>query len=300
MKVSAVVFALLATAVLACGGQQPSPSAPAGSLRVVATTSVLADFVRQVGGNRVEVDSLVPKGGEVHTFDPAPSDAARIESADLLVMNGLGLDDWLLTFAEEVGAGGLPVIELAEGLDEVTYIEGREDHAHNPHLWMNPTYAAIYVDRIRLKLIEMDTAGQADYDVNADAYEEQLAELDDWASHQFDALPPENRRIVSFHDAFPYFAARYGIEIVGVVVDAPGQEPSAGEVAQLIDAIRQSGARAILAEEQFSDDLARTIAEEADAALVSDLYTDSLGDAPLDSFDAILRWDVERIVEALR
>lgn len=294
---------------VACGGQQPNPSGSPASLRVVTTTTVLADLVTQVGGDRVQVVALVPKGGEVHTFDPAPSDAARLEAADLLVMNGLGLDDWLVTYAAGVGAGDLPVIELAEGLDEVTYIEGgeehqevgaEEEHALNPHLWMNVDYAAMYVDRIRLRLIELDAAGQAAYDANAAAYRERLSELDEWIRLQFESVPPENRRIVSFHDAFPYLAAAYRLEIVGIVVEAPGQEPSAGEVAQLIEAIRDTGARAILAEEQFNDDLARTIAEETDAALVSDLYTDSLGDAPLDSYEAIMRWDVERILEAIR
>ncbi|HUF05881.1 MAG TPA: metal ABC transporter substrate-binding protein, partial [Candidatus Binatia bacterium] len=192
------------------------------------------------------------------------------------------------------GAAEIPVIELAVGLIEVDYIDD------NPHLWLDPAYASIYVDLIRLKLIELDAGGQADYDANADAYDDQLVGLDEWARGEFDALPPENRRIVSFHDAFPYFARAYGLEIVGVVVEAPGQEPSAGEVAALINAIRRSGARAILAEEQFSDELARTIADETDANLVGDLYTDSLGDPPLDSYDAIMRWDVQRIVEALR
>lgn len=299
MKISMLLVAIVSVVVVACRGLQPSATPSGGPLQIVATTTVLADFVEHVGGDRVEVDSLVPAGGEVHTFDPAPSDAARVESADLLVVNGLGLDDWLLTYAEEVGAADLPVIELAEDLDEVAYIEGGEEHAFNPHLWMNADYAAIYVDRIRLKLIELDAAGQQTYDANADAYEEQLTELDAWVSQHFDAVPADNRRIVSFHDAFRYFAAAYGLEIVGVVVEAPGQEPSAGEVAALVSAIRESGARAILAEEQFSDDLARTIAEETDAELVSDLYTDSLGDPPLDNYDAIMRWDVERIVEAL-
>jgi zinc/manganese transport system substrate-binding protein/manganese/iron transport system substrate-binding protein len=280
--------------VAACGGQQPGPSGQDGRIQVVTTTSVLADFVSRVGGERVRVSALVPTGGEVHTFDPAPSDAARLESADLLVMNGLGLDDWLLDFAQQAGAAETPVIQLAVGLIEVDYIDD------NPHLWLDPAYASIYVDLVRLKLIELDAGEQADYDANADAYDDQLVGLDEWARGEFDALPKENRRIVSFHDAFPYFARAYGLEIVGVVVEAPGQEPSAREVAALIDAIRRSGARAILAEEQFSDELARTIADETDADLVSDLYTDSLGDAPLDSYDAIMRWDVQRIVEALR
>jgi manganese/iron transport system substrate-binding protein len=290
------------------GGQSPTPTGqspnPGGDgLTVVATTTVLAHFVEQVGGDRVDVHALVPKGGEVHTFDPAPSDAARLSQARLLVLNGLGLDDWLLALAEDAGQADLPVVELAEDLEEVEYLEGDGadgDHPYNPHLWLNVAYARLYVDRIRLKLIEVDPANQADYDANAEAYDEQLEALDAYVREQLAGIPEDDRRVVSFHDAFPYFAAAYGLEIVGVVVSAPGQEPSAGEVARLVTEIRESGVKAILAEAQFSDRPAQAIADETDATVVSQLYTDSLGDQPQDSYEGALRWNVDRIVEVLR
>jgi zinc/manganese transport system substrate-binding protein/manganese/iron transport system substrate-binding protein len=271
-------------------------------LTVVATTTVLAHFVEQVGGDRVAVHALVPKGGEVHTFDPAPSDAARLAQARLLVMNGLGLDDWLLDLAGDAGQADLPLVELAEDLEDVEYLEGEEegDHPYNPHLWLNVQYARRYVDRIRLKLIEVDPANQADYDANAEAYDEQLEALDAYVHEQLADIPQADRRVVSFHDAFPYFAAAYGLEIVGVVVSAPGQEPSAGEVARLVTEIRETGVKAILAEAQFSDRPARAIADETDAMVVSELYTDSLGDPPQDSYEGAMRWNVDRVVEVLR
>ena len=276
-------------------GPQPSQSTGApGAINVVTTTTVFADLVKQVGGDRVTVHSLVPKGGEVHTFDPAPSDAAAVTGARLLVLNGLGLDDWLLSFAQEAGAANVPTLELATNVDEVEYIDD------NPHLWMNPVYAQIYADRIRLKLIEIDAQGQQTYDANADAFYGQLDELNIWARQQMDTIPADQRRIVSFHDAFPYFAGAYDLEIVGVVVEAPGQDPSAAEVANLVTAIRQTGVKAILSETQFSDELAQTIAAEAGATVVSDLYTDTLGDPPLDTYEAAIRYDVEQIAGALR
>lgn len=287
-------LALLLATATACGGGGPSPSARPATLTVVTTTTVFADLVRQVGGDRVAVHSLVPKGGEVHTFDPAPSDAAALAGARLLVMNGLGLDDWLLPFAQQGGAGNVPVLELAANLDEVEYLDD------NPHLWMNPAYAQIFVDRIRLKLIELDAQGQQTYDSNAGAYADTLDELDTWTRQQMDAIPADLRRVVSFHDAFPYFAAAYDLEIVGVVVQAPGQDPSAAEVAELINAIRQAGVRVILSESQFSDELSQTIAAETGATVVSDLYTDTLGDPPLDTYEAVIRHDVEQIAAALR
>lgn len=295
-----LVCALLTALLAACAVQPPSPSPNVSSISVVATTTVFADLVKQVGGERVTVHSLVPKGSEVHTFDPAPSDATALTNARLLVMNGLGLDDWLLAFAQQAGAADVPVVKLAEDSDEVEYLEGPADERVNPHLWLNPAYAIIYVDRIRLKLIELDPAGQATYDTNAEAYEARLDELDSLASERMLAIPAQQRRVVSFHDAFPYFAAAYDLEIVGVVVEAPGQEPSAAAVAALVDEIRQAGVSAILAETQFSDELARTIAAETDVAVVSNLYTDTIGDPPLDTYEAALRHNIEQIAAALR
>jgi zinc/manganese transport system substrate-binding protein/manganese/iron transport system substrate-binding protein len=294
VKRSALVLAAAGVVLSACGGRQTTPSPDAGRLAIVATTTVFADLVKQVGGDRVDVLSLVPQGGEVHTFDPAPSDAVAVSRARLLVMNGLGLDDWLLPFAQQAGAGNLPVLKLGEGLVEVDYI------ANNPHLWMNAAYAELYVDRIRLKLIELDPAGQPTYDANAGAYQARLVALDDWARQQMLTIPDADRRVVSFHDAFPYFAAAYDLEIVGVVVDSPGQDPSAAEVARLVDAIRQTQVGAILTETQFSPALAETIASETGARVVQDLYTDTLGDPPIDSYEAAIRWDVEHIVAALK
>jgi manganese/iron transport system substrate-binding protein len=305
-----LLLTILLMLVVACGGGQTSTATPGTPrLTVVATTTVFGDLVKQVGGDRVDVHSLVPKGGEVHTFDPAPSDAAKLTGARLLVLNGLGLDDWLLSFAEQAGAANVPVIELGEDLAEVEYIAGGEEehpgepageHRFNPHLWLNIEYARLYVDRIRLKLIEIDPAGQQTYDANAGAFDARLVALDASVRQQMSSIPADERRVVSFHDAFPYFAAAYDLEIVGVVVAAPGQEPSAAEVGALISAIREAGVKAILAESQFSDELAQTIAAETGATVVGNLYTDTLGDPPVDSYEAAMRYDVEQITAALR
>ena len=112
-------------------------------------------------------------------------------------------------------------------------------------------------------------------------------------------IPEDDRLIVSFHEAFPYFAAAYGLTIVGTIVDAPGQDPSAGEIAALVDAIEASGAKAVFGEVQFSPDLVQTVADEAGVVVVTDLYNDSLGDPPVDTYEGMIRWDVDRVVEAL-
>jgi len=296
--------------VVACGASAPTPTS-SGRVTVVTTTSVLADFVSQVGGDRVDVHPLVPRGADVHTFDPAPSDAQTLSGARLLVANGLGLDDWLVPLAQAAGAESVPLLELGEDAAGIGYIEGGEDgeeeaeeegahgHAVNPHVWLDVAYARTYVPLLAAALADVDPDGATTYEANSLAFDARLAELDGWIDQQFATLPADARRVVSFHDAFPYFARAYGLEIVGVVVPVPGQEPSAGEVAQLVEAIRAAGVRVILAEAQFSDRLARTIADETGAMVVSRLYTDSVGDAPSDTFEGAMRWNVDQIVTAL-
>jgi len=162
------------------------------------------------------------------------------------------------------------------------------------------TYARGYATLIASQLIQLDPAGKSTYDANLAAYDAELRELDTWIRGQLGPIPPDNRRIVSFHDAFPYFARAYGLEIVGVVVPAPGQDPSAGELAALIDAIRAAHVSAVLSEVQFDDRLLRQIATETGVAVVQDLYDDSVGDPPVDSYDAVMRWDTAQLVQALR
>lgn len=291
----------MALVVAGCAAGGPSPSTGVGQIAIVTTTTVLADLAQQVGGELVSVRSLVPKGGEVHTFDPKPSDAVAIAEADLALMNGLGLDDWMQPLVQNTGRPDLPLLKLGEDLSDIEYIaaDPAEDEQFNPHLWMDVAYARKYAERITLELDQIDPAHAARYDANAAAYDAKLAELDGYIKGQFAAIPAEQRKIVAFHDAFPYYAQGYRLTIVGVVVDAPGQDPSAGEMADLIAAIRQAQARVILAEVQFPDQLVRQIAAETGAVVVSDLYDDALTDT-VPSYEQMMRWDTDRIVEALR
>jgi zinc/manganese transport system substrate-binding protein/manganese/iron transport system substrate-binding protein len=285
---SRVVGPLVVLALLAgCGPAAQSPDS--GRLEVVATTTVLADLVAQVGGDSVSVTSLVPKGGEVHTFDPSPGDVGRVAAADLVVVNGLGLDDWAVGLARDSGTSAR-ILMLADSIPAEHYIVDEETGRPNPHLWLDPSLAAGYARAIGQAIGTPD---------RAETYVEELTALEGETRATIGALPADARRIVSFHDALPYFARAFDLEIVGVVVDAPGQDPSAGEIAELIDAIKASGVKAILSEAQFPHDLADTVAGETGATVVADLYTDTLGDPPVDTYGGMIRWDVDRIVEAL-
>ncbi len=290
---------LLVVAVAGCAGSPTlTPADGSDTLKVVTTTTILADLVRQVGGSRVSVNSLVPKGGEVHTFDPTPSDIRSLAEADLVFTNGLGLDDWLTSLIDDAGTSA-PVEALGENLAGVHYLEGGVNGSVNPHLWLDIAYAAKYAQRIGVALAAADPDHAAEYGAGAGTYAAQLIALDDHARTTLAAIPEANRKVIAFHDAFPYFAAAYGLAIDGTVVDAPGQEPSAGQVARLIDVIRRDGIRAIFAEAQFSEDLVRTIADETGATVVSDLYTDSLGDGPRDTYAGMMAWNIEQVAAAL-
>jgi ABC-type Zn uptake system ZnuABC Zn-binding protein ZnuA len=192
------------------------------------------------------------------------------------------------------------VIRLAEGLEGVTYLTGGQGNAAvNPHLWLNVAYAAKYAERIAGALAAADPDHAADYEAGGSAYAKVLADLDAKARTTLGAIPAANRTVISFHDAFPYFAAAYGLTVDGTIVDAPGQDPSAAKVAELVTVIKDKGIRAIFAEAQFNEDLVRTIADETGATVVSDLYTDSVGDAPQDTYAGMMAWNIEQVARAL-
>jgi manganese/iron transport system substrate-binding protein len=295
------VAALLGMLVAACSnGVAASPTAPQpGGAVVVATTTVFADLVRNVGGSYVTVTSLVPNGGDVHTYEPKPNDVRTIAGADLLVMNGLGLDDWLLAVIGSASAGGTPLLKLGVDLAGVELLPGDTPGTQNPHLWMDVRYARLYVERIDQALQQVDPAHAAAYASQTADYENQLDALDTQIRDEIATVPEANRRIVTYHDAFPYYAREYGLTVIGVAVEAPGQEPSAQYTAQLILAIRDNQVKAIFSENQFPTQLVDTLGQETGTQVVSDLYDGSLSDQ-VPSYVALMRWDTDKIAAALQ
>ncbi len=289
-------FAVGSMTVAGCQAARPTLG-PA--VTVVATTTVFADMVRNVGGDQVGVTSLVPKNGDVHTFAPKPSDIRAVAQARLVVMNGLGLDDWMEKMLTNASAANTTVLKLAVALPDVTLLPGDDPGTQNPHLFMDVRYAKVYVERIRDALKRVDPEHAARYDANATGYLARLDVLDAYVRQQVSKIPEANRRIVTFHDAFPYFAREYGITIVGVAVPAPGQDPSAGYTAQLVDAIRAARVKAIFSESQFPTRLVDQLRSETGVKVVADLYDDAIGDPPVTSYEAIIRWDTAQLVKAL-
>jgi zinc/manganese transport system substrate-binding protein/manganese/iron transport system substrate-binding protein len=279
-----------------------------GHVRAITSLELFADMVRNVGGDRVDVDALLPSGADPHTFELSPGKAADIARADVVFINGLELEHSIEDVIDNSAEG--PVIELAAGLpvveDTQQYTEeeeeegdheGEEHSAGNPHMWLDARLAARYVERIRDTLIDIDPEGRAAYEANATAYLEQLGDLDREIEEAVLAIPEANRKLVTFHDAYVYLAARYGLEIVGVVVPSPGQEPSAQAVADLVRTLDDEGIPAVYKEPQFNAEVLERAASEA-GVRVLDLLSDAYGDG-VDSYIGLMEFNIAQLTEGL-
>jgi zinc/manganese transport system substrate-binding protein/manganese/iron transport system substrate-binding protein len=313
-----VLALVVAVAVVAAGSRSISaqPGAQAGKIRVVTGMAIVQDLVKNVGGDRVEAFSVVPPGADPHTYQPTPRDVQALQGVRLAVWNGLGLDEIAADLVAEQGLPDLTTVVLSDGIqpmqddfhgsdeDEDEHDaagEHEHEHAHaadNPHLWLDPAYATRYVETIRDALIEVDPAGAETYRANASSYVGQIAELDAWAKGQIATIPAERRKLVTFHDAFPYFASHYGLELVGVVLKSPGREPSAQEVAALVTEMRQHQIPTVYAEPQFNARILELAASDA-GVQVKRLYSDAFDDQVKTYLD-LMRFDVTSIVEGLR
>ena len=322
------VGAALASLVLVagCNGSAASPSPSesseaAADYTVIATTSVFADLAQLALGNNVTIETIVPAGVDVHTFEPSPADAQKLAGADLIVMNGLGLDEWALSLLEAAGKSEEDVLELAEGIDESNawvYLEGEEhdeeegeehseeegeEHGHggtDPHIWLDPKGAAIYVNRIAARVAAELPERAAAIESARDVGLAEIVALDEELRVGFTAVEASARKIVTFHDAFGYFARAYEIEIVGVAVEAPGQEPSAKEIAALIDAIKAAGVTSVFSEAQFPSKVLDQVAAETGATVLENLYSDALGDAPANSYLGAMRANASAILASFK
>jgi ABC-type Zn uptake system ZnuABC Zn-binding protein ZnuA len=293
---SAVLAAALAVALVGCSSTG-STSSPSAALKVVTTTTVFADIVQHVGGTRVAVSSIIPPGVGPEDYEPKPDDARRLTDAKLIVSNGVGLDDFLQRLLTSGTGGQTPQLVLGDGIPVLT-VDGEE----NPHFWLDPTLVKqYYVPKIAARLSEIDPAGKATYDANAAAYGAQLDALDAELKSKVETIPQANRKLVTFHDAFPYFARHYGFELIGVILENVGQEPTAAELAALVDEVKAAHVKAVFSEAQFSPKLAQTLAQEAGIThVVTTLYNDALGPAPADTYLGMMRWNIGEIVKALR
>ncbi|NOY99967.1 MAG: zinc ABC transporter substrate-binding protein [Chloroflexi bacterium] len=279
-----------------------------GRLRVVATTTIVGDVVRQVAGDLVDLTVLLPVGTDPHTFDPRPQDVAAVADAQVIFASGLGLEEFLEPLLDNAGSQAL-VVRVSDGVTArgLTGMAGGEGQAHetgaDPHVWMDPNNVLVWTENVAQALSAADPAHAGQYAANAAAYESQLQELDSWIREQVAQIPAENRKLVTDHMVFGYFAERYGFEQVGAIIPgfSTGSTPSAQELAAIEDAIREYGVRAVLTGKTVNPALAERVAEDTGVKLVP-IYTGSLSaaDGPADTYLNFMDYNVSAIVEALK
>jgi ABC-type Zn uptake system ZnuABC Zn-binding protein ZnuA len=275
----------------ACGGSSAGATSNVG-VRVLATTSTLASLAIGVVGDPSRVSSLVPIGASPEDYQPAPQDIERVHDARVLLENGANLETWLDGTIDNARNPGLIRVVLSDGLPV---------RDGNPHLWMDPVFARTYVKKIRDAMIAADPAGAATYRTNAAAYDAQLLALTVRTQKKIDTIPPVQRTMIVFHNAFDYYDARFGLQTLGVVETNPGADPSPQHLAQIVDLARSHHVRAVFAEPEYSPKLIAALAESAGIKTVSDLYDDSIGTDPkVATYIGMIDYDTDTIVRALK
>jgi zinc/manganese transport system substrate-binding protein len=270
MRVAALVMLVLATTVAAAGCGASGDGSGGGETAVVATTTIAGDLVGNVGGERVEVDTLVPAGADPHGHEPRPSDAVAISEAELVVKSGGDLDEWLDELIDNAG-GDAALLSLFDSVNVI---------GEDPHWWQDPRNAILAVEAIRDALADADPDGRRAYERNARAYIAELRTLDEAIERCIERVPPGKRKLVTTHDSLGYFAERYGVEVIGSVIPSLSTQaqPSAKDVDALIEQIEDEGVEAIFPEAAVSQRLERAISRESGAEVGDELWTDSLGD----------------------
>jgi zinc/manganese transport system substrate-binding protein len=267
----------------------------ADRLKIVASFSILGDFVRNVGGDRVEVTTLVGPNGDIHVYTPAPADAKKIADARLVVINGLGLEGWLPRLVQS-SASKAVIVTASNGI-----VPLKSGSAADPHAWQSVSNAKIYVANIRDALVAADPGDAAAFRTNAHGYLAKLGELDGDVRQAMAQIPPTRRKVISTHGAFGYFAAAYGIEFIAPLGVSTDSEPSAGDIADIIRQIRAAKIPAVFVENISDPRLIQRISAETGADIGGTLYSDSLtdekGDAP--TYIDMVRHNIKALSHAL-
>ncbi len=309
---AAWLLALAAASLLpACGGGSTPSNQPGQRIAVVTTSNIVADWVTRIGGDSVDVFSLLPVASDPHTFSPGARDITRVAQADLIVTVGLGMEAaWLDKLIENAAADASRIVVLANAVDPLGADEppAESDPAHpdgeqDPHFWLDPLRAEMAVAEIT-RLLSARSPDLADtLNDNSRAYSQRLQELHRWAEDRLAAIPEARRRLVTAHRSLGYFAERYGFQVVGAIAPSTStaDEPSAKQLSDLVGDIVRLGAPAVFTESTSTERLPRRIAEEAGIPVVQ-LYTGSLGpaDGNASTYIDMMRANVDAIVGALQ
>jgi len=300
-------FLLLLLALLASGCAAAAPSGPEGGLKVVTTVSPITSIVENIGGTRIRLEGIIPEGANSHTFEPSPTVIRVLAGADLIVLNGLFLEEPTLRMAEANKKKEAVVLLLGD--NTVTKDQWAFDFSFpasgghpNPHLWPDPLYALRYAELVHEQLVRLDPSSAAYYTENLARFRERIERLDAGIRAAIATIPPGSRKLLTYHDSWAYFARRYGMEVIGAVQPSDFSEPSAQEVARLIDQIRQARVPAVFGSEVFPSKVLEQIARETGATFVDRLRDDDLPGKPGDprhSYLGLMLENMEAMVPAL-
>jgi zinc/manganese transport system substrate-binding protein len=294
----------LILAWISCVVMLVSPALAQERIKTIATFSILADLAKNVGGDRIDVASLVGPNGDAHVYAPAPADAKKVADANLVFTNGLGYEGWIARLVKASGTKA-PVVIVSKGV-KARKPEGGQDHGHDhggsdPHAWQAVDNVKVYVGNIRDALVAADPAGKAHYEASAGAYLAKLDGLDRDIRDAVAKIPPERRRIITTHDAFGYFKAAYGVDFVAPQGVSTESEASAKDVAKIINQIKKQKIPAIFVENVSDARLLKRISEETGAKIGGTLYSDALTGAtgPAPTYIDMMRHNVETLAAAL-
>jgi len=306
MKFASVMTwsAVLALAILltACGRREEKQAATAEKkLNVVTTVAPITSIVENIAGDKIQLAGIIPEGINSHTFEPIPSDSKLLSSADLIILNGLDLETPTLNLAQANLKPGAAIYSLGgQTIKETDYIFDfsfpKEQGHPNPHLWLNPEYAMRYATLVRDELIRLDPKNKAVFEQNAAQFLKKLEALDQAIKEAAQTIPPNNRRLLTYHDSWPYFARRYGFQVIGAVQPSDFTDPSPREVVRLIEQIRKEKVPAVFGSEVFPSPVLEQIARETKSRYIDKLRDDELPGKPGDPQHSYIGMMVENMI----
>lgn len=296
--------ALILLSMLAACGDGDSES---DKLKVATTVAPITSIVENIGGDRIQLEGMVPEGVNSHIFEPQPSLARVLADADLIIANGLFLEEPTLKLAEANKKEDTPILLLGDGA--ITREQWQfdfsfpESEGHpNPHLWPDPTLGLKYAELAQEQMASLDPDNADYYKENLEAFRQRINSMDAAIRQSVATIPPENRRLVTYHDSWAYFALSYGMEVIGAVQPSDFAEPSAREVAEIIDQVKELSLPAVFGSEEFPSDVLETIASEGNTTFVDQLADDDLPGAPGNpdhSYLGLMRQNMRIMIPAL-
>ena len=287
---------LLATQLVSCGPSS-APSAD-GRKRILTTFTIIQDMAQNVAGDVVIVESITKPGAEIHDYEPTPLDLVKAQKADLVLWNGMGLERWFEKFLQQVKH--VPSVVLTEGVEPIGIGEGPYTGKPNPHSWMSPANAVVYVENIRQALVKMDPAHEATYNANAAAYTEKLRAVDEPVRKALEAIPADQRWLVSCEGAFSYLTRNYGMKELYLWPINADEEGTPQQVQKVVDTVKAQRIPVVFSESTVSDKAMRQVAKETGARYGGVLYVDSLtGDeGPAPTYLKLLQYNADTMVKA--